>query len=953
MTTVHRNNPYPGLRPFRADETHLFFGRDEQRSELLGRLRRSRFLSVVGTSGSGKSSLVRAGLLPGLYGGFMAGSGSRWRIADLRPGSDPIGNLARALDKKGVLRDVALGEEELSFTEAILRRSAFGLAEVVRRARLEEDARLLVLVDQFEELFRLMATVNVYETHDDASAFIKLLLEACHQTEMPIYVVLTMRSDFLGDCARFRDLPEAINNGQYLIPRMSRTQLREAIEGPAAVHSASLSTTLVNRLLNDVGDDPDQLPILQHALMRTWDHWKERNPESHAVDLKDYEDREVGGMAGALSRHADSVLAELNKDGDEKECSRRLHIAEHLFKCLSEKTAGGQGIRRLAKLQDIADVAGVNSDEVISIIDVFRRPENSFLMPPIGEALTPETYVDISHESLIRNWGRLRRWVDDEDGSARTYRRLAQTATLYRAGKEDLLAEQALGAALKWKDKQQPTPAWAKRYDPAFNTAMDFLTESAVEVQKIEENKVRKRKVRQTIRIGALLSLLTVAFVSYFYAQYRFEKAAKKIQRRTEELGRLSDDRKLLGVLYNTYAANDKIDVPQEETSSKEKKKSRREANTFVSAINFQIATKLWDSKELSREDKLLCLLYHMLETGQLWLAQKKFEDLKKYPYSSHFAAAKLQWESWGETKAKKWDEEASGSIDPPNMPLGPEYRLLNRIRDYLRRDRKEDAQRVYDELKSKYPYTVYRLLADAALNAANPPLKGVAKRVWQSKIVQEIIKWWPLIVLLAIWPTWHLWEWIRRLLWKDAKIKAKPHLIPRALAAATDLVVAVALSLLVGGFLGSISAILGALVSGKYTSSGVEDFYLWTFAIVSAVTFSAYMLFRDAIEYRYRRSIGKILFRLRPIPVGADNEAMSMKISAKRNFILLCLPVVLVLFIILSVAFKTFFIAVLGLLLVPLFLILEIILSAVKEGRTLHDRIGGTRIIDIRSKAL
>jgi hypothetical protein len=95
MTTAHRENPYPGLRPFRADETHLFFGRDEQRSELLGRLRRSRFLAVVGTSGGGKSSLVRAGLLPGLYGGFMAGSGSQWRIADLRPGSDPIGNLAR------------------------------------------------------------------------------------------------------------------------------------------------------------------------------------------------------------------------------------------------------------------------------------------------------------------------------------------------------------------------------------------------------------------------------------------------------------------------------------------------------------------------------------------------------------------------------------------------------------------------------------------------------------------------------------------------------------------------------------------------------------------------------------------------------------------------------------------------------------------------------------------
>ena len=122
MTTTPKENPYPGLRPFRENETHLFFGRDEQRSELLARLSRSRFLAVVGTSGSGKSSLVRAGLLPGLYGGFMANSGSQWRIADMRPGGDPIGNLARALDEKGALRDARLGEGELSFTQAILLR---------------------------------------------------------------------------------------------------------------------------------------------------------------------------------------------------------------------------------------------------------------------------------------------------------------------------------------------------------------------------------------------------------------------------------------------------------------------------------------------------------------------------------------------------------------------------------------------------------------------------------------------------------------------------------------------------------------------------------------------------------------------------------------------------------------------------------------------------------------
>ena len=144
-------NPFPGLRPFEFDENHLFFGRDGQTDELLRRLRRQRFLAVVGTSGSGKSSLVRAGLLPDVYGGFMVEAGSSWRVALLKPGSDPIGNLAFALSQPealGPLAEDAVGRHILEMT---LRRSALGLGEVVREARMEGN--VLIIVDQFEEAF--------------------------------------------------------------------------------------------------------------------------------------------------------------------------------------------------------------------------------------------------------------------------------------------------------------------------------------------------------------------------------------------------------------------------------------------------------------------------------------------------------------------------------------------------------------------------------------------------------------------------------------------------------------------------------------------------------------------------------------------------------------------------------------------------------------------------------
>ena len=149
-------NPFPGLRPFEIDESHLFFGRDGQSEQLIGKLSRTHFLAVVGTSGSGKSSLVRAGFLPALHGGFMTNAGSAWRVAIVRPGNDPIGNLARALNAPDVFgseieENAAI---QTAMAEATLRRGSLGLVDAVRQSVMPEDENLLVVVDQFEEIFR-------------------------------------------------------------------------------------------------------------------------------------------------------------------------------------------------------------------------------------------------------------------------------------------------------------------------------------------------------------------------------------------------------------------------------------------------------------------------------------------------------------------------------------------------------------------------------------------------------------------------------------------------------------------------------------------------------------------------------------------------------------------------------------------------------------------------------
>ena len=302
--------PYPGLRSFERYESRIFFGRQQQVDELLVRLKQHHFLAVLGASGSGKSSLVKAGMLPGLEKDYMGEVGSRWCIAEMRPGDQPFVRLA----------DTAFAERWGSIDPATLtaelRRGARSLHEVLQQSPLPQGAKLLVLVDQFEELFRFRE-----QQENQAAAFVALLLEACQHRD--VYIIITMRSDFLGAAAEFHGLPEAINNGLYLTPRLTREQLHDAICLSAQLFGGAVDDTLANYLQNEAGNDPDQLPLLQHALMRLWE-----NDEDKHLTLEEY--RGLNGLRGALDEHAEQAWNELDASDQA--------IAETLFRALTERS---------------------------------------------------------------------------------------------------------------------------------------------------------------------------------------------------------------------------------------------------------------------------------------------------------------------------------------------------------------------------------------------------------------------------------------------------------------------------------------------------------------------------------------------------------------------------------------------------------------------------------------
>ena len=410
-----------------------------------------------------------------------------------------------------------------------------GLVEVVADARLAPRESLLVVVDQFEELFRFKAK--------DAVAFVKLLLAAIAQTQYPIYVVMTMRSDFLGDVSQFRALPEAISESLFLVPRLTRLQFQRAIEGPIRVAGGAIAPRLTNRLLNDLEDDADQLPVLQHALMRTWDaHAVSRG--SAALDIEDLEG--IGALSQALSLHGDEVFAGLRTN-------RLRDVAEKVFRCLTDRGEDNRGVRRPTRFADVCGIVDAVPSEVGEVVEAFRAPGCSFLMPPPAVSVNDDTVLDISHESLMRIWERLQRWVEEEAQSAQIYRRLANAAQLYFEGKAALWRDPDLQIAANWRDDNHPTEAWGERIAGGFQHAMTFLEASLSDRARTRSE--RARRLRVSLAALALVALALAGLSAVAFSQWRIADASLRVER-AERLADLSVQESARGATPALLAAD-------------------------------------------------------------------------------------------------------------------------------------------------------------------------------------------------------------------------------------------------------------------------------------------------------------------------------------------------------------------------------------------------------------
>jgi transcriptional regulator with XRE-family HTH domain len=378
-------SPYRGLSAFREEDAPFFFGREEFTNRLRAMVEQRSLVVVLGSSGSGKSSAVQAGLVPQLR------QEGHWPIASFRPGIRPLHALAAAL--------LTLLEPQQSETERLIEasrleeallRGELGLAEIAERILQKEPQarRLLLVVDQFEELYTLCPDPGVQQS------FLDLLLMGVQEKrlEPTLTLVLTLRADFLGEALAYRPFSDALQDATLNLGPMTREELAQAIVAPAAQLGVAFEPGLLERILNDVGAESGNLPLLEFSLTQLWDRQQKRELSHQGYDG-------TGGVAGALAGHAELVYSQLDAEGKER--------ARAVFLQLVRPGEGRADTRRLVTYAELGErnwqLVQRLADARLVVTD--RTPDG-------------QEVAELVHEALITGWDRLRQWVDAD----RTFR---------------------------------------------------------------------------------------------------------------------------------------------------------------------------------------------------------------------------------------------------------------------------------------------------------------------------------------------------------------------------------------------------------------------------------------------------------------------------------------------------------------------------------------------------
>jgi WD40 repeat protein/serine/threonine protein kinase len=483
LTLPEPENPYKGLRAFQQADAGDFYGRETLTQKLVERLKEntphSRFLAVVGPSGSGKSSVVKAGLIPALQKGATPGS-DKWFIVEMVPGIDPMEEL------EATLLRVAVNPPDSLLNQ--LNEDERGFVRAVKRVLPGDDSELLLFIDQFEELFTLV------DEEEKRTHLMDSLIAAVTDARSRIRVVITLRADFYDrplNYVRFGELMQA--RTEIVLP-LTTDEIEAAVSRPADRAGLQMERGLVTAIVADVKEQPGALPLLQYALTELYER-----REGRALTLAAYND--IGGTMGALARRAEELFAGLGKDGQA--------AARQIFLRLVTLGEGTEDTRRRVFQSELISLGG-DRDTMEMVLDSFGRYR---LLTFDNDPQTRQSTVEVAHEALIRQWTRLRDWLSESREDLRLQRRVSAAAQDWMESKND----QSFLARGSYLDQLE---AWFDNTDLAMTEAeREYIHASTVlrERQRAEEAERQRREEeleqRSQNRLRALVVVMAAALV--------------------------------------------------------------------------------------------------------------------------------------------------------------------------------------------------------------------------------------------------------------------------------------------------------------------------------------------------------------------------------------------------------------------------------------------------------
>lgn len=493
-------SPYLGLQVFNEGDADFFFGRENDTRRLIEKLKGFRFLAVVGPSGSGKSSLVRAGLLPALRNGVLPGSHD-WPIRIFTPTARPLDALAGALASAEASNPgQALEAIDRIVTAMRQRPQALDQATTLALSGQPATARFVLVVDQFEEIFTLCTD------EEQRARFLDNLLYAATVQDGRCIVIITLRADFYPRCAAYPDLATMLAAHQVLLGPLTDQGLRAVIVEPARRLGVEFEPGLVDRILNDVGKEAGALPLLEHAL---WELWQRR--KGTTLRLADYE--RSGGVGSALATRADTVYESFPPEQQD--------VARRILLRLTQPGEETEDTRRRAQLDELITWPG-EQDAVRTVIDdlVGARLLTADQQPADGAV-----HIDVAHEALIRAWPRLREWLDEDREGLRVHRRLTEATHEWERNQRD---PDLLYRGARLNEAQ----ALAARHPDRLNTSERAFLDASVALREAdlaaEQTRQRAREQqRRRVLIGlAAFSLVALVLAGIAAVKWRESDAS-------------------------------------------------------------------------------------------------------------------------------------------------------------------------------------------------------------------------------------------------------------------------------------------------------------------------------------------------------------------------------------------------------------------------------------------